>query len=107
MVKPVNDQYNASLPHHELNRVRLAWEAVGDTLFGGCNALRRVNRIRSLFGARAADEWESIVADVYHASTGRPHPTYGAWECPECGQHHVGLEAAAQCCASDDEEEWS
>ena len=46
----------------------------------------------------------SIVSDVYSASTGERHPVHEAWECSECGQAHLGINAAMECCKEPDQE---
>ncbi len=63
-----------------------------DTIHGGA---------RSLVIARNCSRWDaqSVVSDVYSRSTGRHSQQYEAWECPECGNVWLGLDAAEDCCA--------
>ena len=81
---------------NERASARLARIARGDTYFGGASALviaKRANK--KLFPA------EEIVADVYHGRESK----WMAYECPECGQAHLGEESAIGCCAF--AEEWA
>jgi rubrerythrin len=67
-----------------------------DTIHGGARALTI---------ARHCSKWdaESVVSDVYSRSTGKHSQQFEAWECPECGQTHLGIEAAESCCAFSEE----
>ena len=81
---------------NERASARLARIARGNTYFGGASALviaKRANK--KLFPA------EEIVADVYAGSESK----WMAYECPECGQAHLGEESAIGCCAL--MEEWA
>lgn len=44
-----------------------------------------------------------VVSDVYGRSSGKPSPTFAAFECGECGCTHAGRDAAEECCT---ETEW-
>ena len=74
---------------------RLAAIARNDTIFGGARAMVLAQRLSRLNSPIPAHE---IVGDVYSASTGRWHPTWEAFECRECGQARLGLNAAMSCC---------
>jgi hypothetical protein len=91
-------------PSPERNTVRLADRATNDTIWGGVSALilaKKADKLGVAFvdGVSARD----IVHDVYSRSTGRSSERFSAWECPECGQAHVGQESALQCCSADSE----
>ena len=84
---------------------RLATIARHDTLYGNAKAL--VVAKDGYFNDEATEEVpdevdaRAIVSDVYSASTGKPHPVHEAWECQECGQVHLGKEAAMKCCGEE------
>jgi hypothetical protein len=81
------------LPHdHSSYKVsRIAAMARADTLFGGA---------RALVVARKCTKWDalSVVKDVYSRSTGRHSAEHEGWNCPECGQVHLGQDSALACC---------
>lgn len=81
---------------HERGCARLARIATSDTINGGARALRIAARLERMGSPIPGDE---IVSSVYSASTGRADPTWSAFECPECGSAHMGVDAALQCCA--------
>ena len=68
--------------------------ARADTIHGGA---------RAMVIARKCSQWDAleVVAAVYGASTGKHSRHYEAWECPECGQVHLGMDNADECCAFD------
>ena len=68
--------------------------ARNDTIWGGAKAMVLSKRLADMGGQDVG--W--VVASVYCASTGKPHPDYSAWECPECGSAHLGQENAYKCC---------
>lgn len=72
----------------------LAFQARQDTVFGGTAALSDAKRMKG-----SHYDWCEIVSHVYSRSTGKPCPIWEAWECPECGQAHLGQEAALNCCS--------
>jgi hypothetical protein len=78
---------------------RLARIARNNTVFGGASALLIAKRCK--FKIFPADE---IVSDVYRASN-YSCGKWGAYECPECGQAHLGEDSALGCCAWDEENE--
>lgn len=84
----------------ERNTARLARIATVDTIFGGARALVLAKACDRL-GVQFVDAIKAtdIVSDVYSRSTGKESVRFGAWQCPECGQSHVGQERAMQCCA--------
>ena len=76
---------------------RLARMARANTYFGGASALviaKRANKKK--FPA------EEIVMDVYHGRVSE----WMAYECPECGQAHLGEQSALDCCISRDDQEF-
>ncbi len=81
---------------HERACARLARIARNDTVFGGARALTIANRCK--YKKIPADV---IVSDVYHRSN-YSCGEWGAYECPECGQTHLGTEAALNCCNFDE-----
>jgi hypothetical protein len=87
---------------HQRACARLAMRATLDTIHGGASALIIARRLDSMGSAVPARE---IVSDVYSASTGSVSVTWGAFECPECGCVHQGIEAAASCCAPADDDD--
>jgi len=68
--------------------------ATMDTIHGGAHALLLSKRLRAMGGT----DLRHVVGAVYSASTGKMHREYGAFECPECGSAHLGVEAALACC---------
>ena len=76
---------------------RLAGLARLDTIHGGAAALVLAEKTPSL-------AW--VVSQVYSESTGRHSKTLEAWECPECGNAHLGQDAAFQCCQPNPDESW-
>lgn len=80
----------------------IAARANCDTIFGGCSALtiaRRAVALRLPLG----HDMLSAVSNVYATSSGRVPDAYAVCECSECGQVHVGTDAAYACCACADE----
>ena len=75
---------------------RLASIATWDTIFGGAQAMVIARRMSNWL--KTGVPAEEIVSDVYSRSSGRTSERWGAWECDECGQTHLGREAAAECC---------
>ena len=63
-----------------------------DTINGGA---------RAMVIARKCSRWDAagVVSCVYGQSTGRHSHEHEAWECPECGNVLLGIEAAETCCA--------
>ena len=90
-----------NFPHHSCERstVRLARIATADTIYGGARALVLANACDRL-GVKFIDgvSAKEIVSDVYSRSTGNESRQFGGWKCPECGQSHVGIDAAFACC---------
>lgn len=70
-----------------------------DTIHGGALAIVYAKRLARLGSRVPADD---IVSDVYSRSTGHTSERWGAWECPECGTAHLGIDAALACCAEID-----
>lgn len=83
---------------HERACARLANIARHDTVFGGAKALTISHRCR--FKRIPAGE---IVTDVYHASN-YSCGKWGVYECPECGQAHLGTESVLNCCVNSDDD---
>ena len=79
---------------------KIATMANNDTWGGGCNALMIADRALAL-GLPHAREMRDAVSLVYSTSSGRVPDGLAVWECPECGQWHLGDEAAASCCAQE------
>ena len=101
MVKAAKKQMrNLGLSREDRASASLAWIATANTVFGGASAMVIAKRLERLGSSVPASD---IVSDVYGDSTGSVHRRWGVWECPECGSVHLGQEAAAQCCAFDDE----
>jgi hypothetical protein len=75
----------------------LAAIARNDTIHGGA---------RAMVIARQCSKWDAaaIVADVYILSTGKHSRHYEAWECPDCGAVHLGMDNAEECCAFSDDD---
>lgn len=73
---------------------KLARIARGDTIFGGAKAMVIAKRARNMHCQFPA---LNVVSDVYSASN-YSCGDWGAYECPECGQAHLGTEAAYACC---------
>lgn len=80
---------------------RIAAIARGDTILGGARALRLANRLAEF---PHGTDLRGVVADVYSASTGKASREHEAWQCPECGSAHLGIQAAFECCAETFEE---
>lgn len=76
----------------EMGIARFSERARADTIGGGAGALC------------LAKELVEVVNDVYSRSTGKTSEKYGAWECRECGETHLGKEAADQCCNEGEDE---
>ena len=74
---------------------KLAQIARHDTIFGGARALVLAKRMDARKGATVPAN--GIVSDVYAASN-YSCGEWGAYACPECGQSHLGTEAAYRCC---------
>lgn len=88
------------LPDREQRAVaRLAQIVRHDTIYGGARAMILATRADRLKFNSAGYGAMEIVSIVYSASSGRHHPQLEAWECPECGQAHLGQDAAYACCA--------
>ena len=83
---------------HERDIARIAHMALVDTIFGGPKALVYAKRLKDMGGR----DLEYVVNDVYSASSGNASVRHSAWECPECGNPHLGQEAARNCCYSDE-----
>ena len=79
---------------------RLARMARSDTVFGGCRALMIAKRMDKRKGAQVPAV--EIVSAVYAASN-YGCGEWGAYECPECGQAHLGTQAAYACCQEREE----
>lgn len=79
------------------SRATIAMMATLDTINGGARALSITNRMEQM-GLPDASEYQDIVSNVYSASTGRLLDEYKPTECRECGQVHLGSEAAYRCC---------
>jgi rubrerythrin len=69
--------------------------ARNDTFDGGAKALVYAARLERM---RSQINYDEVVSSVYSASTGNWSTEYEAWECPECGNAHLGQERAAECC---------
>ncbi len=78
---------------HDRACARLARIARGDTVHGGARALTIAKRCK--YKKIPAHD---IVSDVYGASN-YSCGEWGAYECPECREAHLGTEAALNCCA--------
>lgn len=88
------------LPDREQRAVaRLAKLARWDTIAGGTWAMVLAERADRLKFNSAGYGAMEVVSIVYSASSGHHHPELEAWECPECGQAHLGKDAAYACCA--------
>jgi rubrerythrin len=63
---------------------------------------------KALVIAHHCSQWnaEEIVSEIYSRSTGKHSEDWEAWRCPECGQVHLGTEAALDCCAEAAEEDF-
>ena len=81
------------LTAHVAARARL------DTIYGGCKALVLAKRLKRMKGT----DVDHIIGDVYASSTGEFSHKHEGWECPECGQAHLGQEAAFKCCQQGEE----
>ncbi len=92
----MNSANYTELPNSEQRIIaRIAGQARIDTITGGAKALclaKRLPRLDASLGLTG------IVSNVYALSSGRHHPDYEAWECPECGSAHLGQDAAYNCC---------
>lgn len=78
---------------------KLACQARADTIHGGAKAVCLSKRLKAIGSNIPGNE---IVSEVYSLSNytlGR----FGAHECPECGNAHLGQETALQCCAPNDD----
>lgn len=73
---------------------RIARQACGNTIMGGCSAKVLAERLVRMGGT----DLRYVVGAVYSVSSGRSHYDYDAWSCPECGSTHLGYEAAVRCC---------
>lgn len=74
---------------------RIAAIARADTITGGARASWLAEKLLKIGGT----DLRGVVADVYCASTGRASTEHEAWQCPECGQPHLGQTRAFECCA--------
>lgn len=76
---------------------KLAAIALNDTYDGRARAL--------VLADNEIDGYDphEVVSDIYSRSTGQPSRQWEAWECPECGQAHLGIEAAFECCRESDD----
>ena len=79
----------------ERDIARLAYRATCNTVFGGASALVLAKRMDAM-GCKI--DAQSIVSDVYSASTGTVLSQYRVCICPECGQTLLGEDAALNCC---------
>lgn len=79
---------------------RVELKARCNTIFGGMSALTLVNRLHGMGG----EDLRFVVHAVYSLSSGRPHPQYAAFECPECGTACLGEESAQTCCSHMEED---
>lgn len=77
---------------------KVAAIARGDTIWGGAKAL-----VMTAKGKRL-ERLSYVVSDVYSRSTGKHSREFEAWECPECGQAHLGQEKAFACCRPEEVE---
>jgi len=79
---------------------KLARIARHDTIHGGARALVLAERMDARRGAQVPAN--AIVGGVY-ATSNYSCGDWGAYECPECGQSHLGNEAAYRCCQEQEE----
>lgn len=77
---------------------RIAHVANINTHLGGCSALVKAKRAESM-GLPHAYEMRDAVDETYARSSGHASAEHSAWECNECGQVHLGIAAASECCA--------
>lgn len=77
---------------------RLAQKARLDTIDGGASALVLAQRADHMGWHSCGRSALEVVSIVYSASTGRHHTDLEAWECPECGNACLGMDAAMACC---------
>ena len=82
---------------------RIAHIANVNTVLGGASALVKAERAMAM-GLPHASDMLDAVSDVYSRSSGHVPGHLAVVECPECGQWHLGEEAAANCCAPCDDE---
>ena len=75
---------------------KLALIARHDTIHGGAKAMVLEKRLLAMGSSIPARE---IVGDVYAASNWTVTRQWGAYECPDCGQVHLGEERALECCS--------
>ncbi len=94
--------YTELADHDERSIAHMAARAKADTLFGGALALVYGNRLQKM-GSRL--NLLDVAHDVYSRSTGKHSRDYEAWECPECGSAHLGIDKAFECCQEREEDE--
>ena len=73
---------------------KLARVARCDTVYGGAKALVLAKRLNGMNSNVPANE---IVGDIYAASN-YSLLEWGAYQCPECGNAHLGRDKAFACC---------
>lgn len=93
--------YRSLYSHEDRTVAHFAARARGDTIMGGASALVLAKRLQRM---NPRTDALSVVSNVYSQSTGRWHPDFEAWKCPECDCAHLGKDAALNCCNQDNEE---
>ena len=74
-----------------------------NTVLGGASAMVKADRAVAM-GLPNADRLSDAVSEVYGRSSGRVPDDLAVCACPECGQWHLGADAAAECCAPSDDD---
>ena len=87
---------------HDRMIARIAARANCDTIWGGFRAAQLAERAERM-GLPSAGELLDAVSATYGLSAGHVPNHLAVCQCFECGQWYLGDEAAANCCAPDDD----